>query len=252
MANSIKSSVTLASKLRLAVSETSAGSEMAPGLFGMAPQSGPGVLGIAKGGSGVEGFSDSGTGVMGSTKSGWGVAASSESGDALYAEASQGHRAAYFKGDVYATGNVNCGGDLICAGGADCAEYFDVQPVENPDPGTVMVLRGSGILCASDCAYDKRVAGVVAGGGTFRSAILLDKPPTMNDRKPIALMGKVYCKADAAYGPIEAGDLLTSSETPGHAMKALDQGRAFGAILGKALKPLSSGKGLIPILVTLQ
>jgi hypothetical protein len=69
---------------------------------------------------------------------------------------------------------------------------------------------------------------------------------------PIALVGKVCCKVDAAYGPINVGDLLTTSPTPGHAMKIGDRGRALGAILGKALAPLPSGQGLIPILVTLQ
>jgi len=51
---------------------------------------------------------------------------------------------------------------------------------------------------------------------------------------------------------VEVGDLLTTSATPGHAMKATDNARAFGAVLGKALAPLPSGKGLVPILVTLQ
>jgi hypothetical protein len=35
-------------------------------------------------------------------------------------------------------------------------------------------------------------------------------------------------------------------------MKACDPTRAFGAVLGKALKPLRSGQALLPILVTLQ
>jgi len=48
------------------------------------------------------------------------------------------------------------------------------------------------------------------------------------------------------------GDLLTTSPTPGHAMRADDPGRAFGAVLGKALRPLADGQGLVPILVALQ
>ena len=57
---------------------------------------------------------------------------------------------------------------------------------------------------------------------------------------------------DADAAPIAVGDLLTTSATPGHAMKAVDHGRAFGALLGKALASLPSGKGLIPVLVALQ
>ena len=66
------------------------------------------------------------------------------------------------------------------------------------------------------------------------------------------LMGKVYCKVDASPDPILVGDLLTTSYTAGHAMKASDTGKAFGAIIAKALASLSGGRGLIPILVTLQ
>ena len=71
-------------------------------------------------------------------------------------------------------------------------------------------------------------------------------------RIPIALSGKVYCKVDAEPSPIQIGDLLTTSETPGHAMKAEDPFKAFGAVLGKALRALGAGQGLIPILVALQ
>jgi hypothetical protein len=35
-------------------------------------------------------------------------------------------------------------------------------------------------------------------------------------------------------------------------MKANDPMRAFGAVIGKALRGLQSGRGLIPILVSLQ
>jgi hypothetical protein len=48
------------------------------------------------------------------------------------------------------------------------------------------------------------------------------------------------------------GDLLTTSDRPGHAMKLTDPLRGFGAVIGKALKPMASGQGLLPILVALQ
>ena len=69
---------------------------------------------------------------------------------------------------------------------------------------------------------------------------------------PVALVGKVYCKVDARYSPVEVGDLLTTSPTPGHAMKADDPMKAFGAVIGKALDSLKAGQTLIPILVALQ
>jgi hypothetical protein len=60
------------------------------------------------------------------------------------------------------------------------------------------------------------------------------------------------CKVDADKGAIKVGDLLTTSETKGHAQKVTDPTKAVGAVLGKALAPMKKGKGTIPILVTLK
>ena len=54
-----------------------------------------------------------------------------------------------------------------------------------------------------------------------------------NGEYPVALTGRVYCWADASNGPIRPGELLTTSNNPGHAMKVTDFGRAHGAIIGK-------------------
>jgi hypothetical protein len=68
----------------------------------------------------------------------------------------------------------------------------------------------------------------------------------------VSVVGKVACKVDARHSPIEVGAPLTTSSTPGHAMKANDAVKAFGAVLGKALRPLEQGQGIVPILVALQ
>ena len=115
-----------------------------------------------------------------------------------------------------------------------------------------MVLGEEGALRESHQAYDKRVAGVISGAGSYRPGIVLDKQQSQTKRQPIGLLGKVYCKVEAQSSPIEIGDLLTTSSTPGHAMKASDPVRAFGAVVGKALGHLTEGRGLIPILITLQ
>ena len=65
-------------------------------------------------------------------------------------------------------------------------------------------------------------------------------------------MGRVYCNVDASHSPIEIGDLLTTSPTQGHAMKADDPLKAFGAVIGKALGSIKEGLGMIPVLVALQ
>jgi hypothetical protein len=80
----------------------------------------------------------------------------------------------------------------------------------------------------------------------------LGKKQSQSNRWPLALTGKVFCKVDAQYSPIRVGDLLTTSPTQGHAMKAVEPLKAFGAVIGKALRPLPEGKGLIPILIALH
>jgi len=205
--------------------------------------------------------------------SNFGVFASSEQGVGLFARGTE--LAAEFEGsvkvtgacdvagDLHTKGNHACDGDLHTKGnhtvdgdiqlsGADYAEDFDIVDPEGADPGTVMILDDSGGVRVSDKAYDRRVAGVISGAGGYKPAVILDRQTTGNDRRPLALMGKVYCRVDATDAPIAIGDLLTTSSTPGHAMKAVNPTQAFGAVIGKALRPLAGGRGLVPILVALQ
>jgi hypothetical protein len=136
--------------------------------------------------------------------------------------------------------------------GADCAEQFDAVGPEAIEPGTVLVIDDCGALQPCRKAYDRRVAGVVSGAGSFRPGIVLDRRADSSGRATIALVGKVFCKVNADYEPIGVGDLLTTSPTPGHAMRTADPRQAFGSVIGKALAGRDEGCGLIPILVALQ
>ena len=57
-------------------------------------------------------------------------------------------------------------------------------------------------------------------------------------------------RVDASFGTILPGDLLVSSPTPGHAMRAVDP--QPGTIIGKALGSLEEGLGTVPVLITLH
>ncbi len=167
-------------------------------------------------------------------------------GTAVFAK---GNPAAYFEGNLKVTGDVI----LLNATGGDVAEDFDVdESLMCVEPGTVLVISSNGRLSESKNSYDTKVAGVVSGAGELNPAIVLQRIATRGPRSPIALVGKTFCKVDALAGAIRPGDLLTTSDTPGHAMKVMDRSQALGAILGKALAPLERGKGLIPILVSLR
>lgn len=238
------------------------------GVFGVSDNQG--VMGLTS--------SNSGTGVYGGNMdAGGGCGVRGETVDGV---AVQGHsfglpggnsRAGKFIGVVEVDGtilvnNVQVSGsltadkvtaNLVTANmdvvlGADCAEEFDVVDAQQLEPGTVVVIDQEGALRESRDAYDKKVAGIVSGAGGYRPGIVLDRRTADVSRTVVALVGKVYCKVDAQYGPIEMGDLLTPSPTPGHAMKASDPGRAFGSVIGKALRPLQEGRGMVPVLVALQ
>ena len=152
---------------------------------------------------------------------------------------------------VHPGGSIEVPGDVLLTG-ADCAENFDVEEAQSLEPGMVMVIGDEEKLHQSTEAYDKRVAGVISGAGDYKPGMILGNSQSQDERLPVALTGKVYCKVDTQYAPIAVGDLLTTSPSPGHAMKASEPLKAFGAILGKALRPLKEGQGLIPVLVALQ
>jgi hypothetical protein len=162
----------------------------------------------------------------------------------------QGTPAGYFVGDVQVTGDLVL---INSPASGDVAEDFDVgEDPAHAEPGTVLIIDSDGRLGASSEPYDTRVAGVISGAGSLRPAVVLQRIPSATPRSPVALLGKVFCKVDAAFGSIVAGDLLTTSTTIGHAMKVADRSKAIGAILGKALGPWEKGRGLIPILVSVR
>lgn len=144
---------------------------------------------------------------------------------------------------------------LEITGGADFAENFDITESEDLAPGTVVSIDTdeSGKLRIADKAYDKTVAGIISGAGGIQPGMLMGQDGTIaNGKYPVALNGRVYCLVDASYGEIKPGDLLTTSDTPGHAMKVEDREQSSGAIIGKAMTSLKEGRGLVLVLVSLQ
>jgi len=144
---------------------------------------------------------------------------------------------------------------LEITGGADLAEHFEITGSSMLLPGTVVSIdpEKPGQLRIASGAYDKTVAGIISGAGDVQPGMLMGQAGTLaNGQHPVALTGRVYCRVDAAFGAIRPGDLLTTSPTTGHAMKATDPQQAQGAIIGKAMTTLETGKGLVLVLVSLQ
>lgn len=154
---------------------------------------------------------------------------------------------------VMGTGTVNV---LEILGGADLAEQFNVNGADAIEPGSVVCIdaQNPGELVLSTKAYDKTVAGVISGAGGLKTGMKMGQQGSEADGEhPVALTGRVYVKVDATKAGVAPGDLLTTSDLPGYAMKALDHDAAMGAIIGKAMTPLAQGEtGLVLVLVSLQ
>jgi hypothetical protein len=145
---------------------------------------------------------------------------------------------------------------LQITGGSDIAEPFNVRGTTAARPGMVVSLdpNNVGELRVARSAYDHTVAGIISGANGVNPGLTLTQAGSVADGKhPVALTGRVWCLVDAeANGPVHIGDLLTTSETPGHAMRVADHARAAGAVIGKAMSALPSGRGYVLVLVSLQ
>ena len=138
-------------------------------------------------------------------------------------------------------------------GGGDYAESVDISG--NPrgyEPGDVLVIdsKTEGKFLKSVEPYSTNVMGIYSTkpGLTGRRQATAKSLHEV----PMAMMGIVPTKVSAENGPIHPGDLLVTSSTPGYAMKGTDRSRLVGALIGKALGSLDSGKGVIEVGITLQ
>jgi hypothetical protein len=145
-------------------------------------------------------------------------------------------------------------GVLQITGGSDLAEPFAMDAQATIEPGLVVAIDPvhPGKLRLADHAYDRTVAGIVNGANGIKPGLTMISDTAAQHSRPVALTGRVYVFADARHDPIQPGDLLTTSDTPGLAMKVTDYTRAQGAILGKAMSALPAGRGLVLVLVSLQ
>lgn len=147
------------------------------------------------------------------------------------------------------------------ANGATRFDLSEVTPVNETDKleqGDIVIIdpsQGTRVT-RSKRPYDSAVYGIVS---SYEQASMViggeggpESTPNKKDRTPVALIGRVKAKVSAENGSVKVGDLLTTSSTPGYAMRCADKTKCFGATVGKALEPLAGGKGTILVLATLQ
>jgi hypothetical protein len=183
----------------------------------------------------------------------WGRNSAGQTGGQLGLKNSAGEETVTLNGDVSGEGRIYTQ-VLTVTGGSDLSENFNINESQ-AEAGMIVSIdpKSPGELLLSREPYDSKVAGIVSGAGGVKPGMLMGQKGTKADGKhPVALTGRVYCWVDATHGAVQPGDMITTSSTPGHGMKASDRERAFGSIIGKAMTGLDSGKGLVLVLVSLQ
>jgi hypothetical protein len=218
----------------------------AQGVFGYASSGAIGVLGISEGNDGIVGRSN----------------APSKSGIWAYSTNPTGYGGAFSNtagGVALLVSGLAQVSTLQILGGSDLAEPFDISATGDGGEiaaGMVVVIdeNAPGDLRLGDQPYDTRVAGVISGANGLAPGMVMKASgdPLADGARPVAMSGRVWCWVDATAAPVVPGDLLTTSATPGHAMKAADGVRRGGATLGKAMTALAHGRGLVLVLVSLQ
>lgn len=137
--------------------------------------------------------------------------------------------------------------------GGDYAESIEVSDDRTKyEPGDVLVIdsKAKGKFVKANAPYSMSVAGVYSTKpGVIGRRQTGAKSP---DEIPMAVVGIVPTKVSAENGAIEPGDVLVTASTPGYVMKGTDRSRLTGAIVGKAMDSLSSGMGVIEVLISLQ
>ena len=140
-------------------------------------------------------------------------------------------------------------------GGADFAESVSTAaPKARYEPGDVMVIdtRSDRRFALSSTPYSTLVAGIYSTKPGVTGSERTSEDPKLAAEIPMAVVGIVPCKVSAENGAIARGDLLVTSSARGYAMRGSDAAKLSGAIIGKALQSLASGKGKIEVLVTLR
>jgi hypothetical protein len=255
-------------------------SSSGPGVHG-ASSTQNGVLGTAVNGDGVLGQATIGTGVVGTSSGASGVTGSSSNDGVLgiSSHAFGGSTAAAVRainnggGDIFLgqagsfhVARIDSSGTGFFDGGTQDsgADYAESMPTSDNAstlaPGDVLALdtRHANDVRLSTQPDSPLVAGVYSTNPSVLAVGNHRIGDSLAGTVPVAMLGIVPTKVSAENGPVRPGDLLTTARTPGYAMKAspvIVRGVPIypaGAVLGKALESLSSGRGAIEVLVTLR
>lgn len=145
-------------------------------------------------------------------------------------------------GEVHADG-AYYGAGFHTGGSADVAERINTS--EWVEKGDVVEIDPAhpGFFRKTRSPYSTMIAGIISTSLGITLGNNFDaKADKWEDNRPmLALAGRVPVKVTTENGPIQIGDPLVSSSTPGYAMRCSDRVMCVGATIGKALEPLAEG-----------
>jgi len=126
---------------------------------------------------------------------------------------------------------------------SDFADIAEEYPVSDPsiEAGDVVSVSSTGQIGKSQSAYDEKIIGVISSQPAINLGLNNwseeSSSTSSTKRKSVALVGRVPVKVTTKNGEIKPGDLLTSSDIPGVAMKATEPGRVIGVALESLSDP---------------
>ena len=148
--------------------------------------------------------------------------------------------------NVDAAGNLRVKGFIT--GGVGNPDYAENITVSDPtiEAADVVSMDPShpDHVIKSSTPYDTTTLGVISTSPGF---VTNASEPDSDDttQRPLALSGRVPVKVTDENGAITPGDYLTSSSTPGYAMKATQP----GAVIGRAMASFNGHKGKVLLFI---
>lgn len=132
-------------------------------------------------------------------------------------------------------------GHTVEATYADLAERYESDA--EYEPGTVVIFGGEKEITTTDMQSDYRVAGVISTdpGLKLNSSAGDDKTHPY-----LALRGRVPCKV---IGPVAKGDLLVTSDTPGHAKSVAGADMGHSVFAKSLTEDKSDGTKIIEVVI---
>ncbi len=149
-------------------------------------------------------------------------------------------------------GSIGAAGPITASTTPDIAETIPAAPDVTAADVVMADPQNPERVVKSTTAYSPGVLGVISDGtGSFMINSRAGNSTQLTGA-PLVLAGRVPVKITGEGGPVRPGDYLTSSSTPGYAMKANRAGPTIGKALGFFDGTSAVARGRVLVMVNLS